>query len=245
MTIGRCVLGLGAASASCTAFFLAACSSSSGGTANLPTGDATVLQEGAASNEDAGSPADGASNSPPDGSQESGTEAGSSLDGGAEASDGALADAVSDGAACIPVDAGTADAAAVAAGNALANMTQSFIPRAPHDCVSCHGTTFAGGLSIEGAISKNLTPDPATGLGCWTDEQIVTAILQATTPQGEMLCIMPQWSTLGMTADQAEEIVDYLRSLPPVVNAVAPTVCPGSGDAGTGDAQPADGSNGD
>ncbi len=241
------MLGLGAASVSCAAFALGACSSSSTGV--QPSTDATMLEGDAASNPEASPLMGDASNPPLDGpvesSTEASTEASTSLDGGVEASDGASADSPSDAAACIPVDAGTPDAASVAAGNALANMTRSFLPSAPHDCVTCHGATFAGGLTVSGAVSKNLTPDPATGIGCWTDPQIVTAILSGTTPDGETLCVMPKWSTLGMTADQAEEIVQYLRTLSPVSNAVAPTICPGSGDAGAGDAALDGGSNGD
>src|SRR5258708_40165239 len=51
------------------------------------------------------------------------------------------------------------------------------------DCASCHtadpAKPFAGGKRIEtpfgGIYSPNLTPDPATGLGRWNDEDFVRA----------------------------------------------------------------------
>jgi mono/diheme cytochrome c family protein len=154
------------------------------------------------------------------------------LDAAADASDGSARDGSSDGgaeaaAACIPIDAGTPDDAAIAAGQAL---TTSFTP----NCTACHSTDFSGGMQITGATSKNLTPDP-TGLGCWTDSQIVTAILNGTTPDGTTLCVMPKWSTKGMTPDQAEAIVHYLRSLPAVSRVVPASACEIPPDAGGGD----------
>jgi hypothetical protein len=240
MKIGRAMLGLGAAGASCAVFALAACSSSSGrgpqGTSDATTVEGSSSEDASPTPEGSSPPEDGATkqDSASDAAQESSTEAGTP-DGGADASDGATGD----GSTCAPVDAGTPDGASAEAGSALANMTKSFFPAGPAACAQCHGMNFSGGILVGGATSKNLTPDPATGLGCWTDAQIVAAILSGVTPDGETLCVMPKWITYGMTADQAEDIVEYLRTLPPVVNQVAPTVCPGSSDAGSdaGDAQ--------
>jgi hypothetical protein len=251
MRIGQWVWFLGVAGVSAGAIGLAACSSTSGGPTGHSPLDATAQE--ASSPEEASTAAEGsaastdaAHDAPPDVALESGTEAGTSSDGSSDASDGGAADAPSESAACTPVDAGTPDAAAVAAGSSLANMTQSFFPAATHACGACHNANFAGGVTLMGATSKNLTPDPETGLGCWTDQQIVTAILYGMTPEvGETLCVMPKWSALGMTADQAEEIVQYLRSLPPVSNAVPETICPNdAGASDASDAGPADGSNG-
>jgi hypothetical protein len=42
----------------------------------------------------------------------------------------------------------------------------------------------------------NLTSDPATGLGCWTDQQIQNAIVNGQDPEGGTLCpSMPIWVT--------------------------------------------------
>jgi mono/diheme cytochrome c family protein len=193
--------------------------------------DATA-QEGSPSEEDAPSEAvvdaQVDTGMTPEAGAEGGTDGGTS-----DASDGSVLDgsrdaAVEAAATCTPVDAGTPDAAVVAAGLAV---TMSFTPK----CTACHGSDFSGGTAISGAISKNLTPDPATGLGCWTDAQIVTAILYGTTPDGTTLCVMPRWSTMGMTPDQAEEVVQYLRTLPAVSNQVSPSACETKADGGTTD----------
>jgi hypothetical protein len=139
-------------------------------------------------------------------------------------------DASETGPTCTPIDA-SVDGASSAAGQTLVGN---------HECYVCHNDDLAGGISISGAYSKNLTPDPGTGLGCWTDPQIVTAILYGTTPDGQTLCVMPQWGTSGyrgmvLSPDQAEDIVQYLRTLPPVSKVVLDTVCPEAGlptDAG-------------
>jgi mono/diheme cytochrome c family protein len=230
--LDRSGLWLGVVGASYAAWAFMACSSSSSNGVSEPK-DATA-QESSPSEEDA--PSDVLVDAPVDTGTtwEAGAEGG--RDGGSgDASDGSIRDGsgdASDGTAatCTQVDAGTPDDAAVAAGLAA---TMSFTPK----CSTCHGNDFSGGTAVGGAISKNLTPDPATGLGCWTDAQIVSAILYGTTPDGTTLCVMPKWSTKGMTQDQAEEIVQYLRTLPAVSNQVSPSACETKTDGGeTGDA---------
>jgi hypothetical protein len=125
-------------------------------------------------------------------------------------------------------------------------------------CAGCHQKTSqliddaGNGIVLSGnnngigdsgmTFPPNLTNDPSTGLGCYSDEQIRNAILNGSDPTGGSLCpSMPRWgNTLGrvgtpMDAGTAQEIVDFLRSLPPVVNEVTDTTCP-SGDAGSPDA---------
>ncbi len=235
---GRAAWFLGLAVGAAATLTLASCTSSKGGPAQGAS-DATTPEgssgEDEASARDAGTPADSAHDLVADGTSESSTDAPASMDGGADASDSAFdgaLDGARDGSTCVPVDAEVLDGSAEEAGYALTHMTSTFFPSAISDCYGCHGPTFSGGLIVHGAYAKNLTPDPATGLGCWTDQQIVTAILTATAADGEMLCVMPKWGELGMNADQAEQIVEYLRSLPAVVNQVPPTNCPGPADAG-------------
>ena len=68
-------------------------------------------------------------------------------------------------------------------------------------------------------VGPNLTPDNETGLGAWTDDQIVAAITQGIRPDGRKLSpIMPWPSFSHLTADDARAIVAYLKSLPPVNN---------------------------
>lgn len=68
----------------------------------------------------------------------------------------------------------------------------------------------------------NLTPDKATGLGGWTDAQVVAAIQTGTRPDGRMLApIMPYHAFAALTKPDVEAIVAFLRSIPPVRNKVA------------------------
>ena len=70
-------------------------------------------------------------------------------------------------------------------------------------------------------IGPNLTPDEETGLGDWTDDQIIAAITKGIRPDGRKLsAIMPWPSFSHLTADDARAIVAYLKSLPPVKNKV-------------------------
>jgi mono/diheme cytochrome c family protein len=229
MRLERMGLWLGVAGASYAVLAFAGCSgSSSGGTPD--TTDATAQD----SPSDDAAPVEDAPSQPiVEASADTGVDAApdGGLDAAVDASDGSVLDGSSEGgsdaaAACIPVDAGVPDDAAVSAG---LGYTTSFTP----NCSTCHRPDFSGGVAVGGATSKNLTPDPVTGLGCWTDAQIVTAILYGTTPDGTTLCVMPKWSTKGMTNDQAEAIVHYLRTLPAVSRVVAASACEIAADAGT------------
>ena len=70
-------------------------------------------------------------------------------------------------------------------------------------------------------VGQNLTPDKDTGLGNWTAEQIVAAITKGERPDGRKLFPVMPWPALAsLTADDVQAIVAYLKSLPPVKNAV-------------------------
>jgi mono/diheme cytochrome c family protein len=67
----------------------------------------------------------------------------------------------------------------------------------------------------------NLTPDNGTGLGGWSDKQIADAITKGVRPDGRMLApIMPWNAFAGLTRQDTQALVAYLRSLPPVSNKV-------------------------
>ncbi len=80
------------------------------------------------------------------------------------------------------------------------------------------------GFAIPGVgafVGPNLTPDKETGLGSWTDDQIVAAFTKGVTLDGRKLSPVMPWQELAaLTPDDAKAIVAYLRSLPPVKNAV-------------------------
>ncbi|MFX5464562.1 hypothetical protein ABTD44_19505, partial [Acinetobacter baumannii] len=72
----------------------------------------------------------------------------------------------------------------------------------------------------------NLTPDPTTGLGCWTDDEIARAILDGIDDQGQTLCpIMPRFSDAGIGEAGARALVAFLRSIPVAQNQVPSSMC--------------------
>ena len=77
-------------------------------------------------------------------------------------------------------------------------------------------------------LGRNLTPDKATGLGDWTDEQIAKALTTGERPDGRVLApIMPYHAYSQLTPEDVQAIVAFLRSLPPVSNQVPGPFGPG------------------
>jgi mono/diheme cytochrome c family protein len=80
------------------------------------------------------------------------------------------------------------------------------------------------GFEIPGAgtfYGPNLTPDRETGLGSWTNAQIVTALQTGARPDGRVLApIMPWQAFAKLTKNDANAIAAFLKSLPPVKNKV-------------------------
>jgi mono/diheme cytochrome c family protein len=80
------------------------------------------------------------------------------------------------------------------------------------------------GFEIPGLGSfygRNLTPDPETGIGNWTLQDIVTAIQTGTRPDGRQLApIMPWRAFAKLTKEDAQAIAVFLKSLPPVKHKV-------------------------
>jgi len=76
--------------------------------------------------------------------------------------------------------------------------------------------------STKGAVhTRNLTPDNATGLGTWTDDQIKKAFLDGVDKDGKPLVpVMPYFVFHNMNAQDADAIVAYLRSIPAIDNAI-------------------------
>ncbi len=69
--------------------------------------------------------------------------------------------------------------------------------------------------------SRNLTPDSATGLGAWTDGEIVQAIREGVNKDRRLLFpIMPVDWLKGLSDRDALALAAYLRSIPPVTNLV-------------------------
>ena len=74
----------------------------------------------------------------------------------------------------------------------------------------------------------NLTPDRKTGLGNWSDEEIIRVIRSGVDRVGRQhLGVMPWPAYTRISDDDVLAIVVYLRSLPPVEHRVPENVKPG------------------
>jgi mono/diheme cytochrome c family protein len=98
------------------------------------------------------------------------------------------------------------------------------------DCAACHtlpgsGHAFAGGRGIETPFgllrAPNITPDPATGIGTWTDQEFIDAMTKGTGRGGEHLYpAMPYTYYTRITTEDALAIRAYLNTVPAVQNEV-------------------------
>lgn len=129
-------------------------------------------------------------------------------------------------------------AAAVENGRYLANHVAA--------CIHCHsqrdftkfsgpvvpGTEGGGGqrfdntvlAAIPGVIySPNITPDTATGIGGWTDDELLRAITQGINKKGDTLFpLMPYANYNKMAKTDLLNIIAYLRTLKPINNKITP-----------------------
>lgn len=85
----------------------------------------------------------------------------------------------------------------------------------------------AGGRKYEGPFgtvySSNLTPDPETGLGRWTDDQVIAAIRLGRRPDGGRLVPVHPYPTFnGMAEEDLRAVTAYLRTLPPIKRKTEP-----------------------
>ena len=110
-------------------------------------------------------------------------------------------------------------------------------------CSNCHtpgtyeGNTFtqdeekhlAGGFLFEedgfGTIyARNITQDVQTGIGGWTDGEIIRAIREGVSKDGSVLIsVMPYPAYKDISDNDVMAIVAYLRTIKPVSNKVAKT----------------------
>jgi len=85
----------------------------------------------------------------------------------------------------------------------------------------------SGGRRYDGPFgsvySTNITPDRPTGIGDWTDDQIITAIRLGRRPNGERLIPVHPYPVFnGMAEEELRALVAFLRSLPAVNRANQP-----------------------
>jgi mono/diheme cytochrome c family protein len=160
----------------------------------------------------------------------------------------AISDTAAQGLAISPVQvdlAGLSSAEIEAAGNG------SYLVNAASDCSSCHTGTagfLAGGVAFGPVTSRNLTPDPTTGMTL-TEAQFIVSMRTGAdfsgmpdggTPTSSLL-VMP-WDALRFASTyDLESIWVYLKLIPPVSNAVPadsahggpPSPAPTEGPSGT------------
>lgn len=108
------------------------------------------------------------------------------------------------------------------------------------DCTGCHtrgalagrpdpALALAGsdiGFGIPGLgyfYPPNLTPDAETGLGKWSEADIIKAVRTGERPDGRVLVpVMPWPSYAALTDDDARALAAYLKSLKPIRHQAPP-----------------------
>jgi len=102
-------------------------------------------------------------------------------------------------------------------------------------CQECHSPRTAGGGYVQGQlfqkgglqmplpdghllIAPNITPDRETGIGAWSDEELIRALRTGVTRHGRQLNpVMPYLTAYrDMTDQDAKDVVRFLRSVTPV-----------------------------
>lgn len=73
-------------------------------------------------------------------------------------------------------------------------------------------------------VAPNITPDPETGIGTWTDGEKIRAIRDGVDNKGRALFpMMPYSNFRNMSDEDVESLVAYLNTLPPVKNPLPQT----------------------
>jgi hypothetical protein len=71
-------------------------------------------------------------------------------------------------------------------------------------------------------VAPNLTPDPETGAGNWSDDQLARAIREGVGHDGRALFpLMPYEKYRSMSDEDLASVIVYLRALPPVRNSLS------------------------
>lgn len=104
-------------------------------------------------------------------------------------------------------------------------------------CAFCHmpmgpkgpdfSRLYAGGMEVPEKFgtwrAPNITPHKGSGIGAWTDEQILAAVREGVRPDGSRLFpIMPYLNYNRMTDADGKALVAFLRTIPAVDNVVPP-----------------------
>ncbi|HXG20673.1 MAG TPA: cytochrome c [Methylomirabilota bacterium] len=110
----------------------------------------------------------------------------------------------------------------------LAHCQECHTPRTIFGTLDRSRDLAGNAEGIDGEISPNITPEPKTGIGEWTEEEIVALLQTGFKPnfdnvQGLMALVIDGVSEGGykdMTQEDAMAIAHYLKSVPPIVHRV-------------------------
>lgn len=107
-------------------------------------------------------------------------------------------------------------------------------PKAPDGTPMADRNLSGGGLTFSvppfSGPATNITPDRETGIGTWTDAEIKRAIVAGKRPghgrlaNTELAVVMAVQFFKALTPTDLDAVVAYLRSVPPIRNAVAAPV---------------------
>lgn len=104
-------------------------------------------------------------------------------------------------------------------------------------CDNCHtprasdgyveAKRFSGGTQLFSAQNysvggSNISPDPETGVGAWSEAELRAAITAGVNPKGRLAPVMPSESYRVLTSNDLDAVVAFLRSMPPVKSVLAP-----------------------
>jgi mono/diheme cytochrome c family protein len=109
---------------------------------------------------------------------------------------------------------------------AIAGCTTCHTPLMPDGKLHDHSRELGGGNLLplpDGTVAyaPNISADRITGIGAWSDLQILGAIREGIAPAGHRLApIMPYAYYNRMTDEDATALVAYLRTQPPIANRI-------------------------
>lgn len=84
------------------------------------------------------------------------------------------------------------------------------------------------------SYARNLTPEPQTGIGAWSETDIITALWTGKRPDGTMLLPPMPWRDFAaMTDEDAMAIAKYLKTLAPVMHKMPDRLPPGAAATGS------------
>ncbi len=114
----------------------------------------------------------------------------------------------------------------------------AYLVNGPSHCSDCHtprgaggspdrSKFLAGGPGPEGSLASNITPDPDTGIGRWTEEQIAHLLTTGERPDGSpvgsLMRVVIAGTAVGyrnLKPSDAQAIASYLKTIPAIYHKV-------------------------